>query len=148
MPWKDRRYITLILNFSLQFSSPYNIRRDFGRNQKLKYLYLRLRTLFLSIVFHHIKNQVRGLCVGGYISILIFGSFQNHGGYCTDPNFQTENKRSWLADHEAIKKSTSCTRIIRNGENWRISQKREFFPKKKSRKSDGYYRSIPCVSKC
>ena len=41
----------------------------------------------IANVFHHIKNQVLGLCVGADIIILIFGSFQNHVGYCTDTYF-------------------------------------------------------------
>ena len=32
----------------------------------------------IANVFHHTKSQVRGLCVGADIIILIFGSFQNY----------------------------------------------------------------------
>ena len=33
--------------------------------------------------FYHTTNQVCGWCVGGQITILIFGSFQKYGGFCT-----------------------------------------------------------------
>ena len=38
----------------------------------------------ISNVFHHIKNIMRRCCVGGDVAILIFGSFENDGGYCKD----------------------------------------------------------------
>ena len=45
-----------------------------------------LRTQFvgtgkdIACAFHRTKNQVHGLCVGGHIAILIFGSFKGHPG--------------------------------------------------------------------
>ena len=41
----------------------------------------------IASVFYRTKHQVCGLCVGGGIIILIFGSFQKHGENCNNHHF-------------------------------------------------------------
>ena len=38
----------------------------------------------ISNKFHPTTNRVRRCCVGGDMTILIFGSFQKHGGFYKD----------------------------------------------------------------
>ena len=55
----------------------------------------------------NISNTVRRCCVGGYMTILVFGSFQKNGGNCKDSiklskkgnNFSKFGAK-WLEDNE------------------------------------------------
>ena len=80
--------------------------RIFEKNEKLKWPYLRLHSTYVlyfgtvkdnASAFYHTKNQVPGLCVGGHITILIFGSFEKYGSCCSDSrmeSFRTGCRRS------------------------------------------------------
>ena len=49
-------------------------------------------TSYLSAYFQSTKNQVRGLCVGGDMAILILVRSVANGHFTTDPKLLTENK--------------------------------------------------------
>ena len=118
-------FCVLFINyFFAENSGPGNNRLHCGTNQKVKWLHLRLHNTYTRCFWYGkghcqcllpYQNQVRGLCTGGDITILILGSFHNLACYCTDPKIlkkTLEPNKKWQFA-EFYKYYTSNTTSVR-----------------------------------